>query len=142
MHKVGQITKMLVAVPKPQLQLLNTSEASALTAVRFQSTQAEPSAAALDRQKKKEKAMQKKAVHSKSFAQNIFRGIVETEQVFPYPIALDEEQRENLEMLVPIAERVMTEQNDPLLNDQLETVPEATVQALRELGAFGLQVRK
>ena len=84
--------------------------------------------------------MQKKAVHSKSFAQNIFRGMVETEQVFPYPIALDEEQKENLEMLVPIAERVMAEQNDPLLNDQLETVPENTVNALRELGAFGLQV--
>merc|ERR1719435_639220 len=71
---------------------------------------------------------------------NIFRGMVESEQVFPYPIALDEEQRENLEMLVPIAERVMSEQNDPLLNDQLETVPEETVNALRELGAFGLQV--
>ena len=111
-----------------------------LQAVRFQSTQ--PSAAAIERQKKKEKAMQKKAVHSKSFAQNIFRGMIETEQVFPYPIALDEEQRENLEMLVPIAERVMEEQNDPLLNDQLETVPDSTVQALRELGAFGLQVRK
>merc|ERR1739838_663872 len=82
----------------------------------------------------------KKAVHSKSFCQNIFRGIVEPEQVFPYPIALDEEQRENLEMLVPIAERVMTEQNDPLLNDQLESVPEETVQALRDFGAFGLQV--
>merc|ERR1712158_72397 len=34
----------------------------------------------------------------------------------------------------------MTEQNDPLLNDQMETVPEDTVNALRELGAFGLQV--
>merc|ERR1719222_507853 len=84
--------------------------------------------------------MQKKAVNSNSFVQNIFRGMVESEQVFPYPIALDEEQRENLEMLVPIAERVMSEQNDPLLNDQLETVPESTVNALRELGAFGLQV--
>merc|ERR1719365_46668 len=84
--------------------------------------------------------MQKKAVHSNSFVQNIFRGLVVSEQVFPYPNAMDEEQRENLEMLVPIAERVMTEQNDPLLNDQMETVPEDTVQALRELGAFGLQV--
>merc|ERR1719511_650601 len=84
--------------------------------------------------------MQKKAVHSKSFVQNIFRGIIETEQAFPYPEPLDEEQKENLAMLVPIAERVMGEQNDPLLNDQLETVPESTVNALRELGAFGLQV--
>merc|ERR1719334_563920 len=84
--------------------------------------------------------MQKKAVTSNSFVQNVFRGLIEPTQVFPFPVALDEEQRENLEMLVPIAERVMTEQNDPLLNDQLETVPEDTVNALRELGAFGLQV--
>ena len=84
--------------------------------------------------------MQKKAVHSKSFAQNIFRGMVETEQVFPYPDPMDEEQKENLAMLVPIAERVMGEQNDPLLNDAQESVPEETTQALRELGAFGLQV--
>merc|ERR1719365_83822 len=84
--------------------------------------------------------MQKKAVNSNSFVQNVFRGLIEPTQVFPFPVALDEEQRENLEMLVPIAERVMEEQNDPLLNDQMETVPEDTVQALRELGAFGLQV--
>merc|ERR1719432_661111 len=84
--------------------------------------------------------MQKKAVNSNSFVQNIFRGLIEPTQVFPFPVALDEEQRENLEMLVPIAERVMTEQNDPLMNDQMETVPEETVNALRELGAFGLQV--
>merc|ERR1719464_1181960 len=84
--------------------------------------------------------MQKKAVNSNSFVQNVFRGMIEPTQVFPFPVALDEEQRENLEMLVPIAERVMTEQNDPLLNDQMETVPEETVNALRDLGAFGLQV--
>merc|ERR1719295_8351 len=84
--------------------------------------------------------MQKKAVNSNSFVQNVFRGLIEPTQGFPFPVALDEEQRENLEMLVPIAERVMTEQNDPLLNDQMETVPEDTVNALRELGAFGLQV--
>jgi len=116
-------------------------EATAVTAgVRLQSTAAQPSEAALARQKIKEKAMQKKAVDSNSFVQNIFRGLIEPTQVFPFPIALDEEQRENLEMLVPIAERVMGEQNDPLLNDQMETVPEDTINALRDLGAFGLQV--
>jgi hypothetical protein len=53
----------------------------------FGAWQAQPSqsAAALERQKKKERAMNKKAVHSKSFAQNMFRGILEPEQVFPYP---------------------------------------------------------
>merc|ERR1712168_1202920 len=66
--------------------------------------------------------------------------MIEPEQAFPYPKVLDEDQFETLQMLVPIAERVMGEQNDPLKNDELETVPEDTVQALRDFGAFGLQV--
>merc|ERR550539_987808 len=37
--------------------------------------------------------MQKKAVNSNSFVQNIFRGLIEPTQVFPFPVALDEEQR-------------------------------------------------
>ena len=49
-------------------------------------------------------------------------------QHFPIlPQPPNEEQRENLQMLVPIAE--------------WESVPEATVHTLRELGAFRLQVR-
>merc|ERR1719192_1187001 len=84
--------------------------------------------------------MIKKAASSNSFMLNAFRGVVDPTQMFPFPVALDEEQRENLEILVPMAERVLEEQNDPLLNDQLETVPENTINALREVGAFGLQV--
>jgi len=34
---------------------------------------------------RKDKSMTKKVVHSKSFAQNIFRGIIEPEQAYPYP---------------------------------------------------------
>ena len=33
-------------------------------------------------------------------------GLIEPEQVFPYPNVLDEEQAENLQMMVPMAERV------------------------------------
>merc|ERR1719175_52144 len=105
----------------------------------MQSTSAKVSETASARQKS-EKKMIKKATSSNSFVQNVFRGMVEPAQVFPFPVALDEEQRENLEMLVPLAERVLEEQNDPLLNDQLETVPEDTINALAEVGAFGLQV--
>ena len=108
--------------------------------LRMQSTSAKVSETASARQKSKEKKMIKKATSSNSFVQNVFRGMVEPAQVFPFPVALDEEQRENLEMLVPLAERVLEEQNDPLLNDQLETVPEDTINALAEVGAFGLQV--
>merc|ERR1719511_633166 len=84
--------------------------------------------------------MQKKAVNSQSFVQNVFRGMVEPEQAFPYPNSLDQDQRDTLEMLVPITEKFFMEQNDRLKNDADAKVPEHTVQGLRELGAFGLQV--
>lgn len=132
MLKVG---RMLIVVPKSQVV-----GSELMIGARLQSTAAAPSAAALERQKKKEKAMNKKAVHSKSFAQNMFRGMIEAEQVFPYPEVLNADQKETLQMLVPLAERVMGEQNDPMKNDELERVPEDTIQNLRDLGAFGLQV--
>jgi len=136
MHKVGQIGRVLVVLPKTQV--VNNE---LLLQARLQSTQAaKQSAAAIERQKKKEKAMNKKAVHSKSFAQNMFRGMVEPEQMFPYPEVLNEDEIETLQMLVPLAERAMVELNDPALNDELEKVPEESVQALRDFGAFGLQV--
>merc|ERR1712038_1681712 len=43
-------------------------------------------------------------------------------------------------MLVPPTEKFMTEVNDPAWNDANETTHPDTVQGLRELGAFGLQV--
>ena len=45
------------------------------------------SAEAAPEQAKKaaKKAPRKKAVHSKSFVQNIYRGVIEPEQMFPYP---------------------------------------------------------
>merc|ERR1719411_450629 len=61
-------------------------------------------------------------------------------QAFPYPNTLDQDQRDTLEMLVPITEKFFMEQNDPLKNDADAKVPEHTVQGLRDLGAFGLQV--
>lgn len=84
--------------------------------------------------------MQKKAVESTSFVQNMFRGLIETEQTFPYPKVLNEEQAENLGMLVEPTEKFMTEVNDSAWNDANERVHPDTVQGLKELGAFGLQV--
>lgn len=37
---------------------------------------------------------------SQSFTMNLFRGVVETAQVFPFPQVLNEEQTDNLKMLV------------------------------------------
>jgi len=77
---------------------------------------------------RRDKSISKKAVHSKSFVQNIFRGIIEPAQAYPYPNVLNEEQRDTLQMLVDPTEKFMTEKNDALKNDALESVPEDTGQ--------------
>ncbi len=106
-----------------------------------------------------------KAVESTSFAMNLFRGKLRTEEIFPYPSSLTDEQRENLQALLdPTAKffevifnpvlfwiiRVylntnfiiynQKEKNDPFLNDEKKKVPEEIMQGLKDLGAFGLQV--
>jgi len=115
---------------------IGRSTPSVSAAIRCQST----AAAAKPGDAKAEKPKRKPAVVTQSFVQNMFRGMVEPAQAFPYPNVLNMEQRETLEMLVPPTEKFMTEVNDPLLNDAQEAVPEDTVQGMRELGAFGLQV--
>lgn len=77
---------------------------------------------------------------TKSFAMGLFRGQVNAEQVFPYPDALSDEQRQNLEMLVEPTHKFFQTVNNAEKNDELERVEEGTVQGLREMGAFGLQV--
>jgi hypothetical protein len=41
-----------------------------------------------------------KAVESPSFAMNLFRGQLKLDEIFPYPYALNEEQRDTLQALV------------------------------------------
>ena len=53
---------------------------------------------------------------------------------------MDADQEETLRLLLPIAERVISQENDALGNDERETVPESTLSALKEVGGFGLQV--
>jgi len=75
-----------------------------------------------------------------SFAMGIFTGAADIDQVFPYPQVLDEEQTEFLTMMIEPVEKFMTEQNDPFANETLETVEPDTLEGLKEMGAFGLQV--
>jgi len=138
MHALSRtLTKKASVVPK-------ATTLKEFVAVRCVATSGKNSAAEaqekLDARNEAKAKKMKKAVHSKSFVQNIFRGIVEPQQAFPYPNALDQDQRDTLEMLVPITEKFFLEQNDPLQNDADARVPEHTIQGLRELGAFGLQV--
>ncbi|XP_077444945.1 very long-chain specific acyl-CoA dehydrogenase, mitochondrial [Stigmatopora argus] len=80
------------------------------------------------------------ASESKSFAANIFKGQITTSQVFPYPSVLNEEQEQFLRELVPPVGKFFQEVNDPAKNDALEKVEEHTMEGLKEMGAFGLQV--
>ncbi|OBS80440.1 hypothetical protein A6R68_21340 [Neotoma lepida] len=77
---------------------------------------------------------------SKSFAVGMFKGQLTTDQVFPYPSVLSEDQTQFLKELVGPVARFFEEVNDPAKNDSLEQVEETTLQGLKELGAFGLQV--
>ncbi len=82
----------------------------------------------------------KSAEVSSSFVQNIFRGVVETEQIFPFPEVLTEDQVETLKLLVPPTEKFMEEVNDAKANDLNEKIADETMKGLAELGGFGLQV--
>ncbi|KAM8882409.1 very long-chain specific acyl-CoA dehydrogenase, mitochondrial [Synchiropus picturatus] len=77
---------------------------------------------------------------SKSFAVNMFKGQIATAQVFPYPSVLNEEQEQFLRELVPPVCKFFEEVNDPAKNDALEKVEDHTMEGLKEMGAFGLQV--
>ncbi|XP_019873173.2 very long-chain specific acyl-CoA dehydrogenase, mitochondrial [Aethina tumida] len=75
-----------------------------------------------------------------SFVTNIFRGQLESRQVFPFPNALNAEQRDTLGMLVDPVSKFFEEVNDPAKNDAEEKVQEKSLAGLWELGAFALQV--
>ncbi|KAM9308957.1 very long-chain specific acyl-CoA dehydrogenase, mitochondrial-like [Gastrophryne carolinensis] len=80
------------------------------------------------------------AAESRSFAVGMFNGVIHTEQVFPFPSVLSEEQSQFLSELVGPVSRFFEEVNDPMLNDDLQRVDDITMAGLKELGAFGLQV--
>ncbi|KAI5631707.1 acyl-CoA dehydrogenase, middle domain-containing protein [Phthorimaea operculella] len=88
----------------------------------------------------KQAARQTGAKSSTSFTLNLFRGALEPAQVFPFPEALNADQRQTLVELVPPMEKFFQEVNDPAKNDADSKIEENTVKGLWELGAFGIQV--
>ncbi|XP_073993013.1 acyl-CoA dehydrogenase very long chain [Rhodnius prolixus] len=77
---------------------------------------------------------------SQSFMMNLFRGVVQPVQVFPYPDVLNEEQTDTLNMLVDPVRKFFEEVNNPGKNDEDSAVEPQTLDGLWELGAFSLQV--
>ncbi|KAL1492704.1 hypothetical protein ABEB36_010920 [Hypothenemus hampei] len=105
--------------------------------IRCLKTSSNPAAKAAIQEKPKLKPTQEE---NYSFVMNLFRGQIEGSQVFPYPNVLTAEQRETLQMLVDPTEKFFTEINNPVKNEELETVEENTLTGLWDLGAFALQV--
>ncbi|XP_058871314.1 very long-chain specific acyl-CoA dehydrogenase, mitochondrial-like [Acipenser ruthenus] len=79
-------------------------------------------------------------LESKSFAVNMFKGQISTAQVFPFPSVMNEEQTQFLSELVGPVAKFFETVNDPMKNDELEKVEDGTMEGLKEMGAFGLQV--
>ncbi|XP_072329567.1 very long-chain specific acyl-CoA dehydrogenase, mitochondrial-like isoform X1 [Scyliorhinus torazame] len=77
---------------------------------------------------------------SVSFGVNIFQGRISTEQVFPYPSVLNSEQSQFLQELVGPVSKFFQEVNNAAANDSLGQVEDETMEGLKEMGAFGLQV--
>ncbi|CAP31945.2 Protein CBG13088 [Caenorhabditis briggsae] len=77
------------------------------------------------------------AVDSPSFVMNLFRGKAVTEQVFPYPLNMTEEQKETLGMVMSPLEKMLIEVND---KRRTADIPRAVLDQFAELGTFGVLV--
>ncbi|XP_033760175.1 very long-chain specific acyl-CoA dehydrogenase, mitochondrial-like [Pecten maximus] len=89
---------------------------------------------------KREASSKVESAEMNSFAMNIFRGDIKPSAIFPFPEVLDEEQEEMLKMLVDPCAKFFEDVNDPAANDSLEKVEDNSLEGLKEMGAFGLQV--
>ncbi|XP_064456269.1 very long-chain specific acyl-CoA dehydrogenase, mitochondrial-like [Ornithodoros turicata] len=81
-----------------------------------------------------------KKMESNSFLMNIFKGEANMEQMFPFPDVLTDDQLETLRMVLGPVYKFLTEVNDAKQNDMEEKFSDATIEGLKELGAYGMQV--
>ncbi|KAK5978147.1 Very long-chain specific acyl-CoA dehydrogenase [Trichostrongylus colubriformis] len=82
----------------------------------------------------------KAPVETKSFVMNLFRGQAVNDQVFPYPLKLDDDQRETLHMFITPTEKFFEEVNDVVKNDETMQIPMEVLRKFGELGGFGAVV--
>ncbi|XP_022093866.1 very long-chain specific acyl-CoA dehydrogenase, mitochondrial-like [Acanthaster planci] len=81
-----------------------------------------------------------KARETQSFGMGLFKGEINLQEVFPFPEVLTPEMADETAMFVEPTHKFFQEVNDAAKNDALEKVEDHTMQGLREMGAFGLQV--
>lgn len=80
------------------------------------------------------------STHLPSFSRALFKGDLASSSVFPFPNAISSDDRSNLAELVSATEKFSKKDNDPALNDKTSQIPPSTRSALKELGAYGMQV--
>ncbi|KAM7377273.1 hypothetical protein PAMA_013867 [Pampus argenteus] len=134
----GTVLRMPPVMSGGQRQAVAAMQNKRLYASQAQAVLEKQAAVGSDAASKVEKTTV--AAESKSFAVNIFKGQIATPQVFPYPSVMNEEQEQFLRELVGPVSKFFEEVNDPAKNDVLEKVEDHTMQGLKEMGAFGLQV--
>ncbi|CAG2224467.1 ACADVL [Mytilus edulis] len=141
MHKSAQILPLCQRALSSKTFGINISRRLSSLISRYRST---ATATVEDNVTPAQTEVKKKAEikpkETKSFAMNLFRGRVMSDEVFPYPEVLTNEQKEMLQALIDPTAKFFEEQNDALKNDALEKVEDHVMEGLKALGAFGLQV--
>uniref|UniRef100_A0ABI7WW08 Acyl-CoA dehydrogenase family member 9 n=1 Tax=Felis catus TaxID=9685 RepID=A0ABI7WW08_FELCA len=76
---------------------------------------------------------------SRAFAKELFLGKIEKKEVFPFPEVSQDELNEINQFVGPV-EKFFTEEVDSQRIDREEKIPDETLEKLKSLGLFGMQV--
>uniref|UniRef100_A0AC35TGH4 Very long-chain specific acyl-CoA dehydrogenase, mitochondrial n=1 Tax=Rhabditophanes sp. KR3021 TaxID=114890 RepID=A0AC35TGH4_9BILA len=79
-------------------------------------------------------------VESDSFVKNLFRGKLNLDTAFPYPLNLSEDRKEMLSMVYGPAKNFLENINNAAQNDVNGCIPEDVKKGFGELGALGILV--
>ncbi|CEF67376.1 Acyl-CoA oxidase/dehydrogenase, central domain and Acyl-CoA dehydrogenase/oxidase C-terminal domain and Acyl-CoA dehydrogenase/oxidase, N-terminal and middle domain and Acyl-CoA dehydrogenase/oxidase, N-terminal domain-containing protein [Strongyloides ratti] len=83
---------------------------------------------------------EKKVLETKSFVSNLFRGRLNLETTFPYPLNLTADRKEMLSMVLGPTENFLKNVNNAEINDAKGEIPRKQLDEFAELGAFGVLV--
>nr|XP_020728138.1 acyl-CoA dehydrogenase family member 9, mitochondrial isoform X1 [Odocoileus virginianus texanus] len=76
---------------------------------------------------------------SRAFAKDLFLGKIQKKEVFPFPEVSQDELKEINQLVGPV-EKFFTEEVDSRKIDQEGKIPDETLEKLKSLGLFGMQV--
>uniref|UniRef100_A0A0K0DXU5 Very long-chain specific acyl-CoA dehydrogenase, mitochondrial n=1 Tax=Strongyloides stercoralis TaxID=6248 RepID=A0A0K0DXU5_STRER len=82
----------------------------------------------------------KKVSETNSFVANLFRGKLNLETTFPYPLNLSADRKEMLSMVLGPTENFLKNVNNAEANDAKGEVPKEQLDEFAQLGAFGVLV--